>query len=96
MATPMDSKALKQAFQHFDKNGDGTISIEELADVMKSCGKNPSKQELEGILLIILVNLLRFEIVDIINNVDLDGDKVVNFEEFVKMMDYETVNNFKF
>ena len=46
----MDSKALKQAFQHFDKNGDGTISIEELADVMKSCGKNPSKQELEGIL----------------------------------------------
>ena len=48
MATPVDMKALKQAFEHFDKNGDGTISIEELADVMKSCGKKPSKQELEG------------------------------------------------
>jgi len=50
MATPMDMKALRQAFEHFDKNGDGTISIDELADVMKSCGKSPSKQELEGII----------------------------------------------
>lgn len=29
-----------------------------------------------------------------INNVDLDGDKVVNFQEFIKMMDYETVTFF--
>ena len=50
MATPMDLdlKALRQAFEHFDKNGDGTISIDELAEVMRSCGKRPTKQELEG------------------------------------------------
>ena len=91
MATPVDMKALKQAFEHFDKNGDGTISIEELADVMKSCGKKPSKQELEGTKNSRIFRCSNFQFLDMINNVDLDGDKVVNFQEFVKMMDYETV-----
>ena len=36
---------LKQAFDFFDKDGDG-ITIDELADAMRSFGKNPSLEEL--------------------------------------------------
>ena len=40
--------AFRKAFDHFDKNNDGTINIKELGDVMKSMGKDPSKEELQG------------------------------------------------
>ena len=52
MATSEMSKeemnAYRKAFDHFDKNNDGTINIKELGDVMKSMGKDPSKEELQG------------------------------------------------
>ena len=52
MATSEMSKeevnAYRKAFDHFDKNNDGTINIKELEDVMKSMGKDPSKEELQG------------------------------------------------
>merc|ERR1712062_265521 len=62
--------AFRKAFDHFDKNNDGTINIKELGDVMKSMGKDPSKEELQ----------------DMINNVDLDGNTVLDFKEFLAMM----------
>ena len=43
-----EKKAYRKAFDHFDKNNDGTININELGDVMKNLGKNPSKEELRG------------------------------------------------
>ena len=43
-----EKKAYRKAFDHFDKNNDGTININELGDVMKNLGKNPSKEELKG------------------------------------------------
>ena len=36
----------KEAFSLFDKDGDGTISINELGYVMRSLGQNPTEQEL--------------------------------------------------
>ncbi len=33
---------LKEAFQVFDKNKDGSISVEELGAVMKSLGQQPT------------------------------------------------------
>lgn len=38
----------QQAFYLFDKNGDGTIPITELATVMRSLSQNPSYQEIES------------------------------------------------
>merc|ERR1711894_374026 len=74
MATSEMSKeevnAYRKAFDHFDKNNDGTINIKELEDVMKSMGKDPSKEELQ----------------DMINNVDLDGNTVLDFNGFLAMM----------
>ncbi len=47
----------KEAFSLFDKNGDGTITCDELGTVMQSLGQNPSEQEIKHM----------------INEVDIDG-----------------------
>ena len=60
----------QEAFKLFDKNGDGTITTEELGTIMKSLGQNPTKTELE----------------DIIKDVDNDGNGTVDFPEFLTMM----------
>ncbi|ONI06536.1 hypothetical protein PRUPE_5G066900 [Prunus persica] len=38
---------LKQAFNNFDKDGNGTVTTDELSNVMTSIGQNPSEEELE-------------------------------------------------
>lgn len=48
----------KEAFSLFDKNGDGCITAQELGQVMRSLGQNPSDPELH----------------DMINEVDADGE----------------------
>jgi hypothetical protein len=48
----------------------GTITAEELGDVMRSLGQNPSDAELN----------------DMINEVDVDRSGAIDFEEFLKMM----------
>lgn len=61
---------LRQAFNLFDKDGDGHITAKELGVVMKSLGQSPTKEELR----------------DMIQEVDLDGNKVIDFDEFCLMM----------
>ena len=60
----------REAFGMFDKNGDGTITINELGTVMKSLGTNPTNAELQ----------------DIINEVDADGNEKLEFDEFCNLM----------
>ncbi|XP_052768599.1 calmodulin-beta-like [Mya arenaria] len=60
----------RSAFDMFDKDGDGTITTKELGTVMRSLGQDPSEQEL----------------VDMINEVDMDGNKTIDFDEFCLMM----------
>ncbi|PQQ06257.1 calmodulin-like [Prunus yedoensis var. nudiflora] len=38
---------LKQAFDTFDKDGNGTITTDELSNVMTSLGQSPSEEDLE-------------------------------------------------
>ena len=38
---------IKESFRLFDKDGNGLITIQELATVMKNLGQNPSKNELK-------------------------------------------------
>ncbi|OIW19544.1 hypothetical protein TanjilG_06999 [Lupinus angustifolius] len=63
---------LKEAFDVFDKDKDGLISVEELALVLTSLGLR------EG------MNIE--ECKEMIRKVDMDGDDMVNFNEFKRMM----------
>lgn len=58
------------AFQMFDKDGVGRVSASNLGSMMKSLGKNPTADELQ----------------DMINDADLDGNKMLDFDEFLGMM----------
>ncbi|XP_057783345.1 calmodulin-like protein 11 isoform X2 [Salvia miltiorrhiza] len=61
---------LQEAFRLFDKDGDGCITIEELATVIRSLDQNPSEEELH----------------DMINEVDIDGNGTIEFAEFLNLM----------
>ena len=60
----------KEAFSLFDKDGDGSITCEELRTVMNSLGQNPTTTELE----------------EMIQEVDSDGNGKIEFSEFFNMM----------
>lgn len=61
---------IKEAFQVFDKDNDGFITIKELATVMRSLGHNPTETEL----------------LDLIQQYDRDGSGTIDFAEFFELM----------
>ena len=61
---------LKEAFSLFDKDGDGSITTNELGTVLGLLGQNPTEVELE----------------DLINEVDANGNGTIDFPEFLTMM----------
>jgi len=69
--TPQDMNELKNAFASFDKNDDGFISKQELSEAMTCLGHKISNEELD----------------DIIKAVDSDGNGLVDFKEFINLMD---------
>ena len=60
----------KQAYGLFDKDGKGYITPDDLGVVMRSLGQNPTEAEL----------------LDMINEVDADGNGVIDFPEFCQLM----------
>ena len=60
----------KEAFRLFDKDGSGSIDMEELGVVMKSLGQDLSEEE----------------VVHMMEDADLNGDGLMDFEEFLVMM----------
>ena len=61
---------LKEAFEIFDKDKDGYITIKELGEIMKNLGQAPTESELQ----------------DMINEVDMDGNGNIDFKEFIGLM----------
>jgi Ca2+-binding EF-hand superfamily protein len=76
--TELETKAISEAeieklwkaFQVFDTDGSGSISAEELGEVMRSLGQNPTNTELR----------------DMIKEVDVDLSGTIDFEEFKALM----------
>ncbi len=64
------TKELKEAFDMFDRDKDGLINYNELGNVLKSQGFNPTNQEL----------------IEMIGDVDENEDDKINFEEFLILM----------
>ncbi|ESW19158.1 hypothetical protein PHAVU_006G101200 [Phaseolus vulgaris] len=61
---------LKEAFRVFDKDQDGYISASELRSVMRTIGEKVTEEE----------------VAQMVKEADLDGDGLVDYEEFVRMM----------
>ena len=57
----------KEAFSVFDKNGDGTITMEELGTVMKTLRPNCTSEEIRTLM----------------HEIDTDGNGTIDFNEFV-------------
>jgi len=57
----------REAFNLFDQDGDGKVTTQELGEVMKNLGQNPTDEELR----------------DMINELDRDGNGTVEFNEFL-------------
>ncbi|CAH1794489.1 unnamed protein product [Owenia fusiformis] len=68
--TESETTDLKEAFQLFDKDGDGRISIEEVKTVVSSLQQDIDEDQLQ----------------EMFNEVDTDGSGSIELEEFVQMM----------
>lgn len=60
----------QEAFNMFDKDGDGTITVLELGTVMRSLGRKTTEKEVK----------------DMIKEVDTDGNGEIDFDEFLDLM----------
>ncbi|KAK7345922.1 hypothetical protein VNO77_16538 [Canavalia gladiata] len=65
---------IKEAFALFDKDGDGSVTVEELATFIRSLEQNPTEEELQ----------------DMINEVDANGNGIIEFFEFLNLMASQT------
>ncbi|KAF5821265.1 putative flagellar calcium-binding protein calflagin [Helianthus annuus] len=68
--TQQTRQELKEAFDLFDADGNGTIDAKELSNAMRALG----------------FEMTREEISDMIAEVDRDGSGAIDFDEFVYMM----------
>ena len=68
--SPAQLAELREVFALFDKDGDGTITAPELGTVMGQLGPAPTDSELQ----------------DMVNEVDLDGNGMIDFSEFLGLV----------
>ncbi|KAL3312456.1 hypothetical protein Ciccas_008951, partial [Cichlidogyrus casuarinus] len=66
----LSSTDIRSSFRFFDKNGDGSISGEELETVMSYFGHEPGTVDIQ----------------EMMRQVDNDGNGEIDFKEFVQMM----------
>lgn len=78
LLNPEQISEFREAFAFFDKDGDGCITVEELATVMGSLqGHRPSEDELG----------------EMIRDADADGNGTIDFAEFLALMARKTASS---
>ena len=70
-------KELKEYFDMFDRDKDGSINEKELGNILRSLGHDPTDQDLS----------------EMINEVDNNSDSKIEFEEFCKIMNNKLKQN---
>ncbi len=70
MSKTPSMKKLKESFDMFDKDGSGKLSAGEIYKIFKQFGNKQTKQE----------------VIDMIKNIDQDGDGEVDFPEFCALI----------
>lgn len=73
MVEPITDKQIsefREAFEIFDRDQDGYITIQELAEIMRNLGDPPTEENIQ----------------DMISEVDIDGSGNINFQEFISLM----------
>ena len=93
-----------ELFSYFDRDGGGSIGVEELGQIMKTFHWNPSDSEIKVTLFdicsCIIFNhdipqiylsyfLLIYFVQDLFSSVDQNGDGSISFNEFVGLMEAE-------
>ena len=68
-------KEYKEAFEMFDKDGSGTISVSEIRKILRNFGNQVTESEVK----------------DMIKDIDADGSGELDFEEFVTLMEKKIV-----
>jgi calmodulin len=68
--SPEQIAEFRDAFNIFDKDGDGRVTVKELSTVFRALGQNPSASEVEAM----------------VAEVDTEGTQTVDFSEFLEMM----------
>ncbi|KAK1428896.1 hypothetical protein QVD17_17736 [Tagetes erecta] len=68
--TQQSKQEMKEAFDLFDTDGNGTIDAKELSNAMRALGFEMTKEQIE----------------EMIAEVDRDGSGAIDFDEFVYMM----------
>ena len=67
----------KELFAMFDRDEDGLINQNELGKVLRALGQDPSDQDL----------------IDMITDVDKNEDKLIDYEEFLQLVDIKDKDN---
>ena len=78
MADEKSEATLRAAFSVFDTSGDGFISAEEMRRIMINVGEPVTLDDVE----------------QVIKKVDIDGDGVINYDEFTKVIIEEKATQF--
>jgi calmodulin len=70
MGDTQPQKTLQNAFNVFDSNGDGTIDVQELRNVMREMGENVSEKDINRVL----------------SSIDNNADGLISYEEFADVV----------
>jgi len=69
-----DIEDYREAFQLFDTKGDGNIGSEDIGNILRALGTNPTQEDVKKI----------------VSEIDPNGEKRISFEEFIPLLNAQS------